>query len=76
MEQLGVDLAVEATRFAEVVGPLLDDPRHQIFHLEIPSAIEPGTPLARQVQAFLTRVDPSTWDLEVGTRPCWPRRWP
>jgi Xaa-Pro aminopeptidase len=66
MEQLGVDLAVEATRFAEVVGPLLDDPRHQIFHLEIPSAIEPGTPLARQVQAFLTRVDPI--DLGPGGR--------
>ena len=58
MEQLGVELAVEATRFAEIVGPLLESPRHQIFHLEIPSAIEPGAALAQQVETFLTHVEP------------------
>lgn len=58
MEQLGVELAIEATRFEEVVTPLLRSPGHQIFHLEIPSAIAPGTPLADQVEAFLTHAEP------------------
>jgi Xaa-Pro aminopeptidase len=58
MDQLGVELAVETTRFQEIVTPLLRGSRHQIFHLEIPSAIAPGTPLADQVATFLAHVEP------------------
>jgi Xaa-Pro aminopeptidase len=49
---------VEATRFEAIVTPLLRSGAHQIFHLEIPSAIAPGTPLAQQVEAFLAHVEP------------------
>lgn len=58
MEQLGVQHAVEATRFEQVVAPLLRSPRHQVFHLEIPAGIERGTPLAGQVEVFLREVQP------------------
>ena len=66
MAELGVELAVEADRFEEVVTPLLRSPRHQIFHLEVPSVVEPGTPLAHQVEAFLAQVEPL--DLRSGGR--------
>lgn len=58
MKELGVELAVETTRFAQVAGPLLTSPRHQVFHLEIPEGIERGTPLASQVETFLGHVEP------------------
>jgi len=58
VSELGVATALEATRFQQVVTPLLRSPRHLIFHLQIPAGIEPGTPLARQVDAFLAEVEP------------------
>jgi Xaa-Pro aminopeptidase len=66
MEQLGVELAVEADRFEEIVTPLLRSPRHQVFHLQVPSAIEPGTPLASQVETFLAHAEPI--ELRAGGR--------
>jgi Xaa-Pro aminopeptidase len=62
MEQLGLELAVEATRFEEIVSPLLRSPRHHVFHLEIPSAIAPRTPLAGQVETFLAHIEPGRSD--------------
>jgi Xaa-Pro aminopeptidase len=58
MDELGVALALDATRFEQVVTPLLRSSGHQVFHTEVPSGIEPGTPLARQVQAVLAEVQP------------------
>jgi Xaa-Pro aminopeptidase len=58
MAQLGVELALENTRYDEVVVPLLRSPRHQIFHLPLPEGIEPGTALASQVGTFLAHVRP------------------
>lgn len=58
MDELGVELALENTRYDEVVVPLLRSPRHQIFHLPLPEGIEPGTPLASQVGTFLAHVRP------------------
>ncbi|HSH74632.1 MAG TPA: aminopeptidase P N-terminal domain-containing protein, partial [Longimicrobiales bacterium] len=58
MRQLGVELAVEATRFDEIVAPLLVSADHQVFHLEVPEAVARDTPLAAQVQTFLAHVRP------------------
>jgi Xaa-Pro aminopeptidase len=58
MGQLGVELAVEASRFDEIVAPLLGSSRHQVFHLEIPSAVEPGSPLASQLETFQAHAEP------------------
>jgi Xaa-Pro aminopeptidase len=58
MGQLGVELAVETTRFDQIVAPLLRSPDHQVFHLTLPDAIPPGSPLAAQVETFLAHVQP------------------
>jgi len=63
MSQLGIELAVEATRFDEIVVPLLRSHDRQIFHLEIPQAIEGGTALAEQVGTFMAHVQP----IEIGS---------
>lgn len=58
MEQLGVALALDATRFAEVVGPLLQSDGHRIFHLDLPQGVEDGSELADQLDTFLTYQEP------------------
>jgi Xaa-Pro aminopeptidase len=58
MEQLGVELAVEATRFSDVVAPLLQSDAYEIFHLDLPSGVEEGTELAAQVGTFLQNAEP------------------
>jgi Xaa-Pro aminopeptidase len=58
MSQLGVELAVETTRFAEIVVPLLRDRTRQIHHVEIPDAPESGSELAAQLETFLAHVEP------------------
>jgi Xaa-Pro aminopeptidase len=58
VSELGVELAVEATRYDEIVAPLLRSPRHQVFHLPLPEGIEPGSALAAQVATFLAHVQP------------------
>jgi Xaa-Pro aminopeptidase len=66
MDELGVQVALEVTRYDQVVAPLLASPRNQLFHLEIPSGIPPGTPLAAQVATFLDRAQPL--DIRTGGR--------
>jgi len=58
MEQLGVELAVDATRFDELVGPWLSSGRHRVFHLPLPDGVAAGTDLAGQLETFRTNVTP------------------
>ena len=58
MRELGVELAVESPRFAEIVVPLLRDRTKQIHHVEIPDAPESGSDLERQLETFLAHVRP------------------
>jgi Xaa-Pro aminopeptidase len=58
MSELGMELAVESTRFEEIVVPILEDETKQIHHVEIPDAPESGSDLERQLEAFLAHVQP------------------
>lgn len=58
MEQLGVELAVDNTRFDEVVTPLLRDPDRRVFHLPLPTGVEAGDPLGGQLATLLAHVRP------------------
>jgi Xaa-Pro aminopeptidase len=59
MEQLGVELAVESDRFADVVVPLLRSGDRPVFHLSPPDGVEQGTDLARQLATVFGSVEPS-----------------
>jgi len=50
MAVLGIDLAVDATRFAEVAGPLLSE--LHVFHLPLPDAVPGGSLLHGQLTVF------------------------
>ncbi|HET9949605.1 MAG TPA: aminopeptidase P N-terminal domain-containing protein [Longimicrobiales bacterium] len=58
VEQLGVEHAVEWTRFEEILVPLLEDGEHVVMHVEIPDGVERGTELARQLEVFVEHVEP------------------
>ena len=58
MEQLGVELAVDATRFAEIVAPLLASESHKVFHLPLPDGVPRSSVLAAQLTTFLEHVEP------------------
>src|SRR5690606_5396894 len=58
MEQLGVELAVESTRFEEIVVPLLSDADRRIFHLPLPDGVPSGSDLEAQLEMFRERVRP------------------
>ncbi|MEQ1854886.1 MAG: aminopeptidase P N-terminal domain-containing protein [Longimicrobiales bacterium] len=57
MSELGVELAVETTRFDEIVVPLLRDRSRQIHHVDIPDAPESGSELEAQLETFFAHVD-------------------
>jgi Xaa-Pro aminopeptidase len=61
MSELGMELAVESTRFEEIVVPILEDETKQIHHVEIPDAPESGSELERQLEVFLEHVTPLVW---------------
>jgi len=61
MSELGLELAVESTRFEEIVVPILRDETKQIHHVEIPDAPESGSELERQLAVFLRHVTPLVW---------------
>jgi Xaa-Pro aminopeptidase len=61
MSELGLELAVESTRFEEIVVPILQDETKQIHHVEIPDAPESGSELERQLEVFLEHVTPLVW---------------
>ena len=58
MRELGVALAVDATRFEEIVGPLLEDGSLQVFHLALADGVPTGSDLATQHRVFLERLEP------------------
>lgn len=58
MEELGVELALESTRFEEFASPLLSDPGLRVFHLELPDGVPTGSDLGTQVEAFRAHVQP------------------
>ncbi|MBM4183155.1 MAG: M24 family metallopeptidase [Gemmatimonadetes bacterium] len=58
MSQLGIEMAVETTRFDEIVVPLLSDRAKQIHHVEIPDAPETGSDLEAQLGTFFAHVTP------------------
>lgn len=58
MRELGVEMAVESTRFDEIIVPLLQSDAHQIFHATLPDGITRGSDLSRQLTTFLTHVRP------------------
>ena len=58
MEQLGVELAVDATRFTEIVAALLQSDSHKVFHLPLPDGVPRSSVLAAQLTTFLEHVEP------------------
>src|SRR5688572_8715296 len=69
MSDLGLELAVETTRFDEIVAPILRDRTKQIHHVEMPDAPESGSELARQLEIFLEHVRPLTVSPEAAAAP-------
>lgn len=59
---LGVEMAVEATRFTEIVEPLLTDTDRRLFHLPLPDDVPPESMLGRQIAAVLRQVEPISMD--------------
>jgi len=57
MEQLGVEVAVQSGRFAEIVAPLMADGARPVFRLPLPDGVEAGSPLAAQVETLLGRAE-------------------
>ena len=66
-DRLGVESALEATRFAEVVAPRLMSREHRVYHLDLPDAISNSSDLAELLGAFMGNVDRSPVS-EGGTR--------
>jgi Xaa-Pro aminopeptidase len=46
--ELGIEKAVEVTRFEEIVGPLLET--RSLYHLPMPSGLVEGSALSRQIE--------------------------
>ncbi len=64
MEQLGLELALDNTRFTEVVVPLLRNREHTVFHLPLPDGVAQRSMLIEQLGPFVENVDRS--DVESG----------
>lgn len=60
MEQLGVELAVDATRFDELVGPWLASGSYKTFHLPLPDGVPTASALEGQLELFRRHVQPIT----------------
>lgn len=58
MDVLGVELALENTRFEEIAGPLLASDEHTVHHLPLPDGVPSGSDLAGQLDVFRSRVQP------------------
>jgi len=58
VSELGMEMAVESTRFDEIIVPLLRDRARQIHHVAIPDAPESGSDLEGQLDTFLAHVQP------------------
>lgn len=58
MQRLGVQLALDATRFGEVLVPLLRTGQHRVYHLGFPDGVPERSALHDQLAAFIDNVDP------------------
>ena len=59
MQRLGVELALDATRFDEILVPLLQNGQHRVYHLGFPDGVPEGSTLHDQLAAFMDNVDPA-----------------
>jgi Xaa-Pro aminopeptidase len=64
MQRLGVQLALDATRFRDVLIPLLQTGQHSVYHLAFPDGVPDGSVLRDQLRALIDNVDPAA--LAVG----------
>lgn len=62
MEQLGVELAVDATRFDELVEPWLASESFKVYHLPLPDGVPAGSELEGQLELFERHARPITID--------------
>lgn len=60
MEQLGVELAVDATRFEELVGQWLASGSYKTYHLPLPDGVPAASELEGQLELFRRHVQPIT----------------
>jgi Xaa-Pro aminopeptidase len=58
MRELGIELALESTRFQQVVEPWLASGGHTVFHLPLPDGVASGPDLDGQLQVFDRHVRP------------------
>ncbi len=58
MAELGVEVAVDATRFAEIVTPLLESEERELFHLPLPDGVPRSSVLGAQLTTLLQHVQP------------------
>ncbi|HBD98854.1 MAG TPA: Xaa-Pro aminopeptidase [Gemmatimonadetes bacterium] len=59
MQRLGVELALDAMRFAEILVPLLQNAQHRVYHLGFPDGVPERSVLYDQLAAFMDNVDPA-----------------
>ena len=59
VEQLGLEMAAESTRFEEVMAPLLSGDAHRVFHLPLPDGVASGSDLEAQLALFERHVKPA-----------------
>ncbi len=64
MRELGVELAVDNTRFADIVVPILNARDRVVHHLPLPDGVLQDSELLEQLQTFVQNVDPA--DVERG----------
>lgn len=55
--ELGVELALENTRFDEVAGRVLGDPARRVFHEDLPDGVPEGSALAGQLATLARASD-------------------
>jgi len=59
MRRLGVQLALDATRFSDVLVPLLRTGQHSVYHLAFPDGVPERSVLHDQLSALIDNVDPA-----------------
>ena len=58
MQRLGVQFALDAARFSEVLVPLLQTGQHRVYHLGFPDGVPERSVLHDQLTALIDNVDP------------------
>ncbi|MBT8398902.1 MAG: aminopeptidase P N-terminal domain-containing protein [Rhodothermia bacterium] len=58
VETLGVAKAVSNERFAEVISEIAENDSIRFYHQQLPSDVDPGSVLGRQIAAFVSAADP------------------